>query len=184
MALGELAQGGKMRATGLGVFGRGRHRHQPQHLDRAAIQERRELTWGDPALARLSRDIDLDEDPGAGAAVTRELDEHRRVVRDTWLLSSIVEVHSGFPYSAVTDTLDWAGARNLDYHFPTVRLVDVDIERKVKFFKWRPFVGLRVYNLLNSFVPTEVQANLSSAAFGSFYNSQPRRFRVQVNFFK
>jgi hypothetical protein len=122
--------------------------------------------------------------PTASNAPHRLIAHARALVRDTWLLSSIVEVHSGFPYSAVTDTLDWAGARNLDYHFPTVGLVDVDIERKVKFFKWRPFVGLRVYNLLNTFVPTEVQANLSSAAFGSFYNSQPRRFRVQVNFFK
>jgi hypothetical protein len=122
--------------------------------------------------------------PTASNAPHRFITHARAIVRDTWLLSSIVEVHSGFPYSAVTDTLDWAGARNLDYHFPTVALVDVDIERKVKFFKWRPFVGLRVYNALNAFVPTEVQANLSSAAFGSFYNSQPRRFRVQVNFFK
>jgi hypothetical protein len=122
--------------------------------------------------------------PTASNAPHRLIAHARALVRDTWLLSSIVEVHSGFPYSAVTDTLDWAGARNLDYHFPTVALVDVDIERKVKFFKWRPFVGLRVYNALNAFVPTEVQANLSSAAFGSFYNSQPRRFRVQVNFFK
>jgi hypothetical protein len=122
--------------------------------------------------------------PTSSNAPHRFIAHARALLRDRWLLSSIVEVHSGFPYSAVNDALDWAGARNLDYHFPTVALVDLGIERRVTFFKWRPFVGLRVYNALNAFVPTEVQANLSSAAFGSFYNSQPRRFRVQVNFFR
>jgi hypothetical protein len=122
--------------------------------------------------------------PTSSNAPHRFIAHARALVGERWLLSSIVEVHSGFPYSAVNAMLDWAGARNQAYHLPTVALVDVGVERKVKFFRWRPFVGLRVYNALNAFAPSEVQANLSSAAFGSFYNSQPRRFRVQVNFFR
>jgi hypothetical protein len=122
--------------------------------------------------------------PTSSNAPHRFIAHARALLRDRWLLSSIVEVHSGFPYSAVNDMLDWVGARNQNHHFPAVALVDIDIERRVKFFRWRPFVGLRVYNALNAFAPVEVQANLSSAAFGSFYNSQPRRFRLQLNFFK
>ena len=47
-------------------------------------------------------------------------------------------------------------------------------------FDWRS--GLPVWNALNSFLPTDVQANLGSPAFGSFYSSEPRQYRIQVRF--
>ena len=34
-----------------------------------------------------------------------------------------------------------------------------------------PWVGLRVANALNSFLPVDVQANLGAPDFGNFYNS-------------
>ena len=41
---------------------------------------------------------------------------------------------------------------------------------------------MHVWNALNSFIPTDVQANLGSPSFGSFYNSEYRQFRIQVRF--
>ena len=108
---------------------------------------------------------------------------HTRTIFGTrWLVSSIVEVHSGFPYSATNEMLDWVGARNQTYHFPTFAMLDLDFEHKFTFIKGKPWIGLRAYNALNRFTPTEVQANLSSAAFGSLYNSYGRQIRLQVRF--
>jgi hypothetical protein len=108
---------------------------------------------------------------------------HTRTIFGTsWLVSSIVEIHSGFPYSVTNDMLDWVGARNETYRFPTLALLDLDIERKFTFIKGKPWIGLRAYNTLNRFTPIEVQGNLSSAAFGSLYNSYGRQIRLQIRF--
>ena len=45
-----------------------------------------------------------------------------------------------------------------------------------------PWLGLRVANALGAFLPTDVQANLGSPDFGSFYNSEYRQFRIHVRF--
>ena len=37
-------------------------------------------------------------------------------------------------------------------------------------------------NALGSFLPSDVQANISSPAFGTFYNSEYRQFRIQIRF--
>lgn len=97
-----------------------------------------------------------------------------------WLFSSIVEVRSGFPYSATSAALDWVGPRNGQYRFPAYASVDVSAERQMTFLKWKPWIGVRLYNALDRFNPGEVQANLASPAFGSFYNSYPRQIRLQV----
>ena len=97
-----------------------------------------------------------------------------------WSLSSVVEVRTGFPYSAVDEMLDWVGPRNQQFHYPTVAVVDLGLERQVKLFKWKPWIGVRAYNALNAFVPGEVQANVASAAFGSLYNTYRRQIRLQV----
>ena len=47
-----------------------------------------------------------------------------------------------------------------------------------------PWLGLRVANALGAFLPTDVQANLGSPDFGSFYNSEYREFRIHVRFEK
>ena len=38
----------------------------------------------------------------------------------------------------------------------------------------------RFYNAFDSFIPADVQANLSSPAFGSFYNSVIQQIRLQL----
>ena len=66
--------------------------------------------------------------------------------------------------------------------FPTYLRVELGVEHRFKIFKSRPWIGVRADNALNSFLPSDVQANLASPAFGSFYNSEYRQFRIQVRF--
>jgi carboxypeptidase family protein/TonB-dependent receptor-like protein len=98
-----------------------------------------------------------------------------------WLLLGTFDWRSGLPYSAVNETLDFVGARN-SLRFPTYLRLETGVERRFKVLKFQPWIGVRVWNALNSFLPTDVQANLASPAFGSFYNSEYRQFRLQVRF--
>jgi hypothetical protein len=120
--------------------------------------------------------------PAASSVPNRLIAHTRTVFANRVLVSSILEVHTGFPYSVVNDMLDWAGPRNQGFYFPTFAMLDLDVEHRFTFLKGKPWIGVRAYNALNRFSPTEVQANLSSAAFGSFYNSYGRQLRLQVRF--
>ena len=79
------------------------------------------------------------------------------------------------------DTLDFIGPRN-QLRFPTYARLELGVEHRFKIFKLQPWIGVRAYNALNAFLPTDVQANIGSRAFGSFYNSEYRQFRLQVRF--
>jgi hypothetical protein len=120
--------------------------------------------------------------PMASDVPNRLIAHTRTIFGSRWLVSSILEVHNGFPYSIVNDKLDWVGPRNESYHFPTLVLLDLDFEHKFTFLKGKPWIGLRAYNAFNRFTPTEVQNNLSSPLFGAFYNSYGRQIRLQVRF--
>jgi hypothetical protein len=79
----------------------------------------------------------------------------------------------------VDEDLEFVGARNT-LRFPTYFRVDAGFERRITVAKLHPWVGLRVSNALNSFLPADVQANLASPAFGSFYNSVYREYRIRI----
>jgi hypothetical protein len=98
-----------------------------------------------------------------------------------WLFLGIFDWRSGLPYSVVNDSLDYTGPRN-SLRFPTYLRLEVGAERRFKVLKFQPWIGVRVWNALASFLPTDVQANLGSRAFGSFYSSEYRQFRIQVRF--
>ena len=98
-----------------------------------------------------------------------------------WLVVGILDWRSGLPYSVVNEALDFAGPRN-DHRFPSYLRLELGLERRFKIFKYRPWIGVRADNALNSFLPTDVQSNIGSPAFGSFYNSEYRQFRLQVRF--
>lgn len=112
---------------------------------------------------------------------------HRLLVRgrsrplQNWLLVGTLDWRTGMPYSVVDDTLDFVGARN-DRRFPNYVRVDAGIEHRFTFGKYRPWIGVRVDNALSSFLPSDVQANITSPAFGTFYNSEYRQARIQLRF--
>jgi carboxypeptidase family protein/TonB-dependent receptor-like protein len=98
-----------------------------------------------------------------------------------WQLLGTIDWRTGLPYSVVDDDLEFVGARNA-LRFPTYFRVDAGVERRLAIAKFHPWVGLRISNALNSFLPADVQANLSSPAFGSFYNSVWREYRIAFRF--
>jgi Carboxypeptidase regulatory-like domain/TonB dependent receptor len=98
-----------------------------------------------------------------------------------WLMLGIFDWHTGLPYSVVNDTLDFVGERD-SLRFPTFVRLEVGLERRFKVLKFQPWIGVRVWNALSHFNPTDVQANLNSPYYGGFYNSEYRQFRLQVRF--
>jgi hypothetical protein len=99
----------------------------------------------------------------------------------TWLLLGILDWRTGMPYSIVDESLDIVGERNR-LRLPNRLRLDLGVEHRFMFLKWKPWIGLRAYNALNSFLPADVQANIGSPHFGSFYNSDYRRLRLQLRF--
>ena len=97
----------------------------------------------------------------------------------SWLFVGTVDWRSGLPYSIVNDDLEFVGQRNA-LRFPVYFRVDAGVERRFTVAKLHPWVGLRVSNALNSFLPSDVQANVGSPAFGSFYNSVYREYRLRI----
>jgi hypothetical protein len=99
-----------------------------------------------------------------------------------WLIAGVADWRTGFPYSVVDESLEFVGPRNVGYRFPTRFTADLGLEHHFTGLKWKPWIGLRAYNAFDSFIPADVQANLSSPAFGSFYNSVIQQIRLQLRF--
>jgi hypothetical protein len=105
---------------------------------------------------------------------------NRLVVRGTfglpakWEIAPVIEVRSGFPWSAVDEFQDFAGPRNRAGRFPTVRTVDFSLYRPWHVWKYRFRGGVKLYNLLGASVERDVQDNVTSPAFGQFFNPVQR----------
>lgn len=100
---------------------------------------------------------------------------------EDWLVVGTLDWRTGLPYSVVDESLDFVGARNTR-RFPAYVRVDAGLEHRFSIRKARPWIGVRIDNALGSFLPADVQANLASPAFGTFYNSEYRQFRIQLRF--
>ena len=98
-----------------------------------------------------------------------------------WSVVGTFDWHSGVPYSVVNEDLDFIGPRNVA-RFPTYMRTEVGLDRRVTLAHAHPWIGVRVTNALDAFLPVDVQANISSPAFGSFYNSEYRQVRIHVRF--
>ncbi|MES1254982.1 MAG: TonB-dependent receptor, partial [Acidobacteriota bacterium] len=97
------------------------------------------------------------------------------------LLIGVADWRTGLPYTAVSNALDFVGARN-GLRFPNRFIAELGIEGRFHVGKFQPWIGVRADNAFNSFAPSDVQANLGSPNFGTFYNSPYRHFRLQVRF--
>jgi hypothetical protein len=119
--------------------------------------------------------------PAASDAPNRLLARGRLNPTPRWLVIGIFDWRNGLPYSTVDAALDYVGPRN-QLRFPVYHRLEVGLERRVKILKFDPWLGVRVWNALNSFLPVDVQSNVSSPAFGGFYNSEYRQIRIEVRF--
>jgi hypothetical protein len=120
--------------------------------------------------------------PLPGDVPHRLLARGRAMPTPTWLLVGILDWRSGMPWSAVNAALDFVGQRNEQFRFPTYARTELGIEHRFKIFKLQPWIGVRAYNAFNAFLPMDVQNNLSSPLFGTYYNSEYRQLRLQVRF--
>jgi hypothetical protein len=56
----------------------------------------------------------------------------------------------------------------------------VSVERRLRVFGFRPWIGLRARNLFNRAAPSDVQNHVTSPRFGEFFDSAPREFRINL----
>jgi hypothetical protein len=105
----------------------------------------------------------------------------RARVGRNWSFEVAGEVRSGVPYSAVNEQLEFVGPRN-GRRFPSRAVLDVSVERRFRIRKLEPWIGFVFVNALNSFIPVDVQRNVASPRFGSFYSSAIRQIRGFIHF--
>lgn len=100
----------------------------------------------------------------------------------------VLEWRSGFPFSILNEQQDYVGPRNGGGRFPQLLTLDLLVTKGVKIpfrgKKYRGRVGLTIFNITNHWNPRDVQNNLASPAFGTFYNSPDRSFRTKFEFVK
>jgi outer membrane receptor protein involved in Fe transport len=98
----------------------------------------------------------------------------------------ILDVHTGFPHSALDQNWNYLGKENQAGLFPTFIGFDAKLQYPVDFkFKGHHIefrAGLTVYNVLNHYNPRDVQEYFSSPLYGTFYNSVPRLWRIDGDF--
>ncbi|HXW04284.1 MAG TPA: TonB-dependent receptor [Vicinamibacterales bacterium] len=101
---------------------------------------------------------------------------HRLLLRGSfglpgeWDFAPVLELRSGFPWSAVDEFLDFVGPRSTAGRLPAVRNLDFTIARPWRVKKYRFRAGLKVYNIFGASASRDVQNNLTSPDYGSFFN--------------
>ena len=90
----------------------------------------------------------------------------------------VLDLHTGFPYSIENQYREYVGPRNVE-RYARFASLDLQVTREIRIPRIgkKAKVGFSVFNILNHFDPRDVQNNLDSYRFGSFFNSPPRTFR-------
>src|SRR6185295_6893856 len=105
---------------------------------------------------------------------------HRLLVRGTfglpgrWDFAPVLELRSGFPWSAVNEFQDFVGPRNLTGRLPVVRTLDFTLARPWRVSKYRFRGGLKLYNVFGASAYRDVQNNITAPDYGTFYNPVER----------
>jgi hypothetical protein len=125
---------------------------------------------------------------GANAYATSSQDVPNRLLakwrympQPRWLLVGIYDWRNGLPYSTVNEYLDYVGPRNV-LRLPVYNWLLLGVEHHFTFLKWKPWIGVHVWNALGSPLFSDVQNNVSSAEFRSLYNPEYRQYRIQLRF--
>lgn len=109
---------------------------------------------------------------------------HRVLVRATvglpgqWDFAPVLELRSGFPWSAVNEYQDFVGPRNRTGRLPAVRTLDFQLTRLWRFRKYQFRAGVRVYNAFGSDASRDIQANVTAPDYGTPYNPIERSIGV------
>jgi hypothetical protein len=101
---------------------------------------------------------------------------NRLIVRGTiglpgqWVFSPLYEWRTGFPWSAVNEFQDFVGERNRTGRLPSVSSLDFTLARRWHLLKYRFTGGIKIYNAFDRGNERDVQTNLTSPDYGTFYN--------------
>jgi hypothetical protein len=87
-----------------------------------------------------------------------------------WDFAPLLELRSGFPWSAVNEFQDFVGPRNRAGRLPTVHTLDFTLTRPWRFKKYRFRGGIKFYNVFGASAGRDVQNNLSSPDFGRSFD--------------
>ncbi|HKQ52799.1 MAG TPA: carboxypeptidase regulatory-like domain-containing protein [Pyrinomonadaceae bacterium] len=112
--------------------------------------------------------------------------------------SPVVDWRTGFPFSLVDEEQNFVGGRNQGGRFPAFFSLDLQVTKflRVPVPDWKVIpaqfrgkkyggrVGIKFFNLTSHWNPRDVQNNLDSPAFGTFYNSVGRSIRLKFEFVK
>jgi hypothetical protein len=95
-----------------------------------------------------------------------------------WELAPVVELRSGFPWSAVDEFQDFVGPRHRAGRLPAVRTLDFQLTRPWQFRKYRFRAGVRLYNAFGSSAGRDIQNNVTAPDFGTSYNPIERSIGI------
>ena len=104
------------------------------------------------------------------------------------VLTPVVDWRSGFPFSLLNGQQDFVGPRNGGGRFPRLFTLDVLVMKGLKIpfrgKKYKGRAGFTIFNITNHWNPRDVQNNLASPQFGTFYNSMGTSLRLKFEFVK
>lgn len=93
------------------------------------------------------------------------------------IFTPVFEYRTGFPFSALDENQNYIGKIN-EYRFPALKEFNIRITKDFKIKNYTAQLGVKIFNLFNTFNPRDVNQNLSSPNFGKFYNNiLPRQIR-------
>jgi hypothetical protein len=97
-------------------------------------------------------------------------------------IAPVMDLRQGFPYSVIDQDRNFVGPRN-SRRYPTFAALDLQVTKSFplpdKLEKYRVRGGFKIFNITNHFNPRDVQNNLASAEFGTFYNGVGRMFALK-----
>ena len=86
-----------------------------------------------------------------------------------WQIAPLLEIRNGFPYSSLDEEQQFVGPRN-DSRFPVLASLDLAVNREIRVKKYRLRVGIRAYHLVGTMSPRDVDNNVDSPNYRTFYN--------------
>jgi hypothetical protein len=114
------------------------------------------------------------------------------------IATPVVDWRTGFPFSLLDQEQDFVGGRNRGGRFPPFFSLDLQVTKYLRVpvpnwkvvpaqFRGKKYggrVGIKFFNVTNHWNPRDVQNNLDSQSFGTFYNSVGRSIRLKFEFVK
>lgn len=91
-----------------------------------------------------------------------------------WDFSPVLELRSGFPWSAVNEFQDFVGPRGRTGRLPSVHTLDFSIVRPWTVRNHHFVAGVKVYNALGASAQRDIQSNTTAPFYGTAFNPVER----------